>query len=266
MNNQSTNIFKKYPVTAFYILVFFISWLGWGAQTLHSYGLFPFDHPLFTFLGAGGPTLAAVIVIWVIKGKNGPSELFSPLFKWRVSWGWFAFVFLFWFAVAALALGFGSLLGQKFPDIGGFSWPLIFPILITMLLSNVWEEIGWRGFALPRLQERYPDLNIVILMGILWSLWHLPLLLDPNSPMSDLPWLAEIVFSLALTTIYTWLYNNTDRSLLLVSIFHAMSNTIAFVLLELGAFTSSYILVVSITAIFAIAIVLFYGAKKFRKK
>ena len=100
-------------------------------------------------------------------------------------------------------------------------------------------------------------------MGLLWNLWHLPLLLNPDSPMAGLPWYGEIVFSLALTVIYIWLYLHTKRSLFFVTVFHAMSNTIAFVLLELGVFVSSYLYVVGITAVFAIGIIARYGVKRF---
>ncbi|MGC8787661.1 MAG: CPBP family glutamic-type intramembrane protease, partial [Anaerolineae bacterium] len=199
----------------------------------------------------------------VLKGKDGPRELFAPLSRWQVSWRWFLVVFLFWFVVAAIALGIGAFLGQTFPPLSRFAWASLLPIFITMLLSNVWEEIGWRGFALPRLQERYGDLEITLMMGLLWSLWHLPLLLNPASPMSNLPWYGEVLFSLALTAIYIWLYNHTQCSLLFVSIFHALSNTIAFVLLELGVFRSSYLLIVGLVTIFAVFIILRYGGQRF---
>jgi membrane protease YdiL (CAAX protease family) len=265
MKSKSSSVIKRHPVVFFYVLAFGITWLGWIPQTLHSYGLFPFDHPLLGFLGAAGPTLAAVITIWVLEGRDGPRELFAPLFNWQVSWPWYLLVFLFWFGVAALALGAGTLFGQRFPAINRFAWASLLPIFISMLLSNVWEEFGWRGFALPRLQERYSDLTIALLMGSLWSLWHLPTLLDPASPMSDLPILGEILFSLALTVIYIWLYNNTQGSLLFVTLFHAMSNTIAFVLLELGVFVSSYLFVVGVTSIVAVLIVLLHGAGRFSR-
>lgn len=258
-------LIKQYPIWAFYILAFAISWLGWVPQTLHNRGLFPFDHPLLSFLGGAGPTLAAVIVVWALKGKDGPLDLFAPLFQWRAGWQWFAFVFLAWFVIAAAALGAGALFGQGFPSLALFAWPALLPIFITMLLSNVWEEIGWRGFALPRFQEQYGDLKIAILMGILWELWHLPLILDPTNPMSSLPWYGGLLFSLALSVIYIWLYNHTQRSLLFVSIFHAMSNTVAFALLELDVFTASYLWVVGVTSIFAILIVLRYGMHRFGK-
>jgi len=174
-------------------------------------------------------------------------------------------VFLFWFAVAAIALGLATLWGHPFPPLGRVPWPALPPIFIVMLLSNVWEEIGWRGFALPRFQERLGDLATALIMGILWELWHVPLVLNPTSPMSNLPWHGALLFSLALTVIYIWLYNHTRRSLLFVTIFHAMSNTIAWVTIELGVYQSSYMPVVGVTTAFAVLIVLFYGPRRFAK-
>lgn len=256
---------KRHPVFAFYILAFAFSWLGWVPQALHVRGLFPFDSPLLTLLGGSGPTLAAVIVLLLLQEKAGVRGLFAALFRVHVSPWWFVFVLSFWFVVAAIALGIGSLFGQPFPTLGGPMWSSLIPIFVTMLLSNVWEEIGWRGFALPRLQGKYTDLSVVVIMGLLWSAWHLPLMLNPASPMAALPWYGEVLFSLSLTAIYTWLYRGTGRSLFFVSVFHAMSNTVAFILMELGVFASSYLFVVGVTAIIAAAIILAYGPQRFAR-
>jgi membrane protease YdiL (CAAX protease family) len=262
MNNR-TSMIKRHPVVAFYILAFVFSWLGWVPQALHGFGYSSFDSPLLNFLGAGGPTLAAVTVILLIREKGGLRKLFGALLKLRVSPGWYFFVFGFWFAVAALALGLGTFFGQPFPSLSRFGWIGLLPIFLTMLLSNVWEEIGWRGFALPRLQRSFSDLIIVFIIGLLWSLWHLPLMLNPTSSMSGLPWYGFIIFILSLTVIYTWLYEYTDHSLFFVSVFHAMSNTVAFVLMQLGRFESSYLFEVGIMAICALAILLAYSPQRF---
>lgn len=256
---------RRYPVVAFYILAFLFSWLGWVPQALYARGLFPFSNPLFGLLGGVGPTLAAVVVTLALREKDGIRNLFGPLFRLRAAPSWYVLVFVFWFGVAGLALGIGTLFGQPFPEIGGFPWWSLLPVFVTMLLSNVWEEIGWRGFALPRLQEKYTDLAIVFIMGLLWSLWHLPLMLDPSSPMSGLPWYGEVIFSLSLTVLYTWLYRNTGRSLFFVSVFHAMSNTVAFALAERGVFLTSYLFVVGVTTVVALAVVLMYGPRRFAR-
>lgn len=263
--NNSTSTIKSHSVVAFYILAFIISWLRWIPQALYGRGLSSFDSPLLNFLAVGGPTLAAVTVILLIKEKGGLRKLFGALFKLRVSFGWYVFVFGFWFVVAAIGLGIGVIFGLKLPSLGQFGWMGLFPIFIYMMLTNVWEEIGWRGFALPRLQRSFSDLLIVFIMGLLGSLWHLPIMLNPTSSMSRSPWYGFIIFMLSLTVIYTWLYEHTDHSLFFVSVFHAMSNTVAFVLLQLGISESAYLPEVGVITAFAIAIILAYGSQRFIK-
>jgi membrane protease YdiL (CAAX protease family) len=167
--------------------------------------------------------------------------------------------------VVVIALGIGPISGQNLPSLGQFAWLSIFPIFAYMLVTNIWEEIGWRGFALPRLQKRFNNLTIIIIMGLLGSLWHLPLLLNPTSSMSHVPWYGFIISILSVTAIFTWLYEQTKYSLFFVGVFHAMSNTVAYVLIQLGIYESSYLLFVGTTAVFAIALILAYGPKWFIK-
>ncbi len=244
-------------------MAFFISWLGWIPQTLNARGQFPFDHPLFNFLGGAGPTLAAILTLLALKEKDKIGERFKALFKWKAPARQFAFVFGFWFLATALALGVGALFGRELPAFGGFAWGSLPLVFLAMLLSNVWEEIGWRGFALPRLREKMDDLPLSILMGLLWSLWHLPLLFNPSSPMSSQPWEWEVLFSVSLTILYVWLFAHTQGSLFFASVFHAMSNTVAFGLLQLGAFEWSYPYVVGAATLAALAVIWRYGARRF---
>ncbi len=256
---------KRHPVIAFYILAFVISWLGWLPQMLYARGLFLFDSPLFNILGGVGPALAAVAVLLAGGDRAGVRALFGAIVQWRASWVWYAIAFGFWPLVMILALGMGSLLGRPFPPLDQTSWAAILPLFVAMLISNVWEEIGWRGFALSRLQASHPDLTVVLIMGVLWFLWHLPLLLNPASSMADLPWIGDLLFTISLTVLYTWLYRNTGGSLFFVTVFHAMSNTVAFVLMEADAFISSYAFVVVLSTAAALAIVMVYGPQRFTR-
>lgn len=254
---------RRRPVVTFYLLAFGFSWLGWVPQALYARGLFPFDSPLFGLSGGLGPTLAAIVVVLALREPAGLRALFGPLFQWRASPWWWAFVTGFWPLVAAIALGIGVVAGWAWPDLSRFSWAGLPPVFGVMLLTGAWEEIGWRGFALPRLQARRPDWQIVLIMGLLSFVWHAPLMLNPASPMAALPWPGQLLFDLSLTVIYTWLYQNTARSLFFVSVFHAMSNTVAYVLLGLGAFVSSYGIVVGLTVIVAVVILGVYGPRRF---
>jgi len=245
------------PVIWFYIFAFLLSWLGWVPQLFHARGIIGFDSPVFTFLGVGGPTLAAVLVVWVKYGRRAIPGLFSPLAKAKVdAWSWIT-ALLAWAAITGAALALGALVGIPLPDPEKFG-PItgLLPVFIMMLLSNVWEEIGWRGFALPMLQKRWSAIIASLIMAPLWVLWHLPLLLNPQNAMSAFPWWAEIVFTFALTILYTSLYNQSKGSLLMVTIFHAMSNTAAYWLMETSpSFASHYLWTVAVTTFLAVIVV-----------
>jgi len=217
---------KRHPVAAFYILAFAISWSGYFPQVAYSYGLFPFQSPLYFLIGGVGPTLAAVIMAYVLHGKGGLRGLFAPLARWRVGAVWYA-VALFGNAVIWLAAI--GLPGRTTLDMGKLGpWFTLFPVFLTNLLMNVWEEIGWRGFALPRLQSRYTALVSSLIVGALWGLWHLPLLLMKDYPMSTYPRIPWFIGLIASAVLYTWLYNNTNGSLLIATVFHAAGNTTGY--------------------------------------
>ena len=109
-------------------------------------------------------------------------------------------------------------------------WPVLISSLVIALLSNPWEEVGWRGFALPRLQSRYNALIATLIVGLLWGLWHLPLFWWVENPMSAYPFMPWLISVVAEAVIYTCLYNGSGGSLLIVSLYHIASNTLGPVL------------------------------------
>ncbi len=112
---------------------------------------------------------------------------------------------------------------------------LALPALLVIFLVGgpLAEEPGWRGFALPRLEERFGPLVGTLLLGTLWGLWHLPLFLfTPGYNGAgtglvgiSLPFLAFVIGEVALAVIFTWVFNNTHGSLLLTMLLHASANT-----------------------------------------
>jgi len=250
---------RKSPITWFYILAFGISWLGWVPLALGSHGISPFDKPYFQFLlifPAIGPALAAIIVTQMTHGKTGVRDLLKALIQWRVDLDWYL-VAVFGPVVLLIAgKAITKLLGFSVTPAGpqGDLFSVAISAFAMSLLPNTCEEIGWRGFALPRLQKRYNALLATLTVGVLWGLWHLPLFFSVGNPMSEYP-LPHFIFIVAGAFIYTWLYNSTKGSILLVALFHVALNTF-------GAIISgvSIIVMAIVFCLVAVALVATFGS------
>jgi membrane protease YdiL (CAAX protease family) len=246
---------KKHPVIWFYVLAFGISWIGLIPGVLGSRGIASFDSPFIQFLGilfAIGPALAAVIMSQVVEGRAGVQNLLKGLLKWRVGLVWYLVAVLGPVVIVMAGKVLTNLMGLTGESAAVLGDPFLFiAAVFTVILSNTGEEFGWRGFALPHLQKRHNALSATLIVGILWGFWHLPLVFLTGSPMAQSPliWLISIVAS---AFIYTWLYNSTQGSILLVALFHSVLNIF-------GAFISgvspvAYALVNCVVAITLIAV------------
>ncbi len=146
-------------------------------QAAHSRGLFPFDSILFAFLAGGGPTIAAVLLLLAMKGRYGPGELVARVVRWRVPALWYLVAIFGGGVILATAFGLArTIAGEPFADLIRIIPRAALPGLLLFGGINVlWEEIGWRGFALPRLQDRHGARVASLIVGLLWGLWRLPL-------------------------------------------------------------------------------------------
>jgi uncharacterized protein len=246
---------RKYPVVWFYILAFSLSWLGMIAAVLASRGIAPGYRPYFLVLSifyAIGPALAAVIVSQVVHGKIGVQALLKGLLRWRVG--------AIWYVLAVLGSVVPILAAQLITKLLGLSVTIALPPVelspyvifagAVNFLANTCEEIGWRGFALPHLQKRHNALYATLIVGMLWGLWHLPLIFLAG-PMSEYPFLWFISIA-ADAFIYTWIYNSTKGSILPVALLHGSGNiVVAFIT---GVSPIAYALVNCVVAIILIAV------------
>ncbi len=229
---------KRHPMVWFYVLAFAIAWLGWLPVVAGSRGVALFQAPYFQallLLPALAP-LAAALIVTAASGKKGAvGALLAGLLRWRVSILWY---------VLALILPALIFLGGQVIDLLFSQEPLgltapaqqmgaaavIVEALAMSLVSNICEEVGWRGFALPRLQAKHSTLAATLLVGLLWGGWHLPLFFWIGNAMAEYPFLPWFVSLMGQTFIYTWLYNRTGGSLLIVSLFHISVNTLGALL------------------------------------
>jgi uncharacterized protein len=150
--------------------------------------------------------------------------LLGQLLRWRVHPTWYVMALLGPFVLAAVTAALTVATGAPAPNIGAYTdWLGIgVALLSTIIIVGLFEEVGWRGFALPRLQRRLDALWAALVLGVIWALWHLPeLISDPGQR----PPLQFFVWILAESVILAWLYNSTDGSLPIVIICHAAINT-----------------------------------------
>jgi membrane protease YdiL (CAAX protease family) len=232
----------RHPVTAFLVMVYAISWSLYIPSFLSAsgIGLLPFElSPLpFNVLATiFGVTLSAVIVTRVTQGREGVRALRRRYTHWQVG--------LHWYLLALVALPLLSLLGASLwlgpGPLVAFAdrWELLFTVflyeaLVNVAVVNLWEEGGWTGFLLPRLQARWGPLVASVLVAVAHGLYHLPLLFivggvgEGTRVPPDRYWfyvVALVVLPIPLRALVTWLWNSTRGSVIIVALFHGAWNT-----------------------------------------
>jgi uncharacterized protein len=227
----TTGTRSVFPLVAFFALAYALSWLILVPAGL---GLLPDSAGILAWLAPFGPAVAAFVVTALTGGRPAVGQLLRRMVQWRVGVHWYLLI-LFGVPLVEL-LGAFAVLGSVPLDDLAKNWPLIFTsylpqVLVAVVVIGLAEETGWRGFALPRLQERRGPLVGTAVLAVVWALWHLPnLLFGGWTGASYALWL---VGTLAVAFVYTWLFNNTGGSILLVALLHAAINMSSGLVLDL---------------------------------
>jgi membrane protease YdiL (CAAX protease family) len=232
-----------------------LAWLGWGPQILGSRGVSPFDHPAFglaNLLAGLSPTVAALVVLRATEGRAAIKSLLTPLVRWRVGIWWYMVALLGPVALFALASLVETIRAGGWVGVpSSIAAPAVGGALAANVAINLWEEIGWRGYALPRLQERHGPLAAALMVGTLWAVWHLPLFLVAGHPFAAEPAWRLLVGILGSSVIYAWVWNSARRSLLVVTLLHASINTVGGLL-----YNGSYLAVTLANLLVALVVAL----------
>jgi uncharacterized protein len=202
---------RKHPLIAFFVLAYLLTW--W------IYPLLKFS-PLLGIFGLFGPALAAIIMAAVTEGKAGVKALLRRLVVWRVGLPWYLIALglptVLSLATAALAYLVGA---TEFVRVGA-----LVPIELVLFVVVVGEELGWRGYALPQLLEKWCLLMASLILGVLWGLWHLPTFLVPGTPQYGLPLSAFVLLTVEYSILMTWVFLHTRGSVLIATMFHGTIN------------------------------------------
>jgi membrane protease YdiL (CAAX protease family) len=224
---------QQHPLLSFFFLAYAITWIIFSPYVLAEWGILPKAsfYNLFYILHTFGPAMAAYIMFRVMDGKAGWLGLRKRIKQLRAGWLWYAFILL---GIPALILLGILVLPGALASFQGLtpkllvSYPFVF-VLIFLGGGPLGEEIGWRGFALPRLQSRYGALRATLLLGVLWTIWHIEDFFTasqgggPGTGLTaftfNLPIFFVMVMELAI--IMTWVFNHTRGSFFIAVLLHA---------------------------------------------
>jgi membrane protease YdiL (CAAX protease family) len=222
----------RQDVAAYFVLAISITWFFWIPVVLQRTGALPFSLPggPMEVLGAAGPLISAVILTARREGGRGVKRLFGRLLEVRFRWYWWlvalAVPFVFHYTPVVIAHA-GGLIEASYADFGA-PFPIAVLMLLPWLILLSLEEVGWRGFALPRMQEKYSALKAGLLLGVGWGLWHAPFALGRAIAEGSGPPAARLLsvfaFWIVMSLLWTWIFNNTRGSLIIANFFYVFLN------------------------------------------
>jgi membrane protease YdiL (CAAX protease family) len=210
-------------VWTFFALTFAISWVTW--LPLLAFPQRQDQLQPLIFVGAFGPWLAAAILTWKAEGRPGLWRWLRRILNWRISIVWYLIgMFILPLGGGLLHFGLYLALGGQADFSEAPSWIAFLPTLLaTALLGGGQEEPGWRGFALPRLLERYHPLVASCIIAPFWTAWHLPLQLSEGWGDGQ-SFALMFVYVIPLSIIMTWLTLQSKGSVIPAMLFHGGGN------------------------------------------
>lgn len=223
---------KLTPIFLFFLLTFVISW-GWAlvvyflpdvyyAQDYSStIGILA---TMFVGIQAFGPTLSAIILTGWYEGRKGLFIYAKSLAKFRVKYYWYLLTFFLPIFVYSLPVLFSLAIGN--PSNHDYFNMSLWGVTLATVISNIFfgalaEEPGWRGYALPKMNQHFKPIISGIIIGLIWAFWHLLFYVFGSRPWSTFP---QFIFTVTvISCIYTWIYQKT-KSIPLMVIFHVIHN------------------------------------------
>jgi uncharacterized protein len=226
-----TSLFARRPLLMYFVLSYAFFWLViilFGAVVVGALGVKPEGAPLWAvrIVGSWMPSLAAAIVTAAVEGRGGVARLFAKMVQFRVAARWYLAALIPVAIVVAALLVYRLTGGEPEGGVSLTSAFLVSFLLLNFVVGPTGEEPGWRGFALPRLVQRFGPLLASLILGVLWAFWHMPLWLTSGlAPMTLLLYvLAFCVGNISLTYLMTWIYLRVPHSLVPMTVAHYTFN------------------------------------------
>jgi uncharacterized protein len=241
-------LIRSHPLVAYFAIALGGSWVLELPialnRNVNGLGILPFRSDiafyLVFFLGPlAGPALASLTVTAVTSGRAGIGLLLRRCVQWRVGIGWYL-IAIFGF-IPIWLVNISLFYGVNLPLALLEQWTLIFTVffpqaVFIILTASFAEELGWRGFALPRLQQRYGPVLGTVILGSLHALWHLPAFFTMSlGPFIFTSYVGFFIVAIATSFLYTWVFNHTKGSVLIATLTHGFGDAASFVALLIPA-------------------------------
>ena len=225
-------LLRAHPLISFFVLAYAITWALWAPLVFHGVPAFSETRHVPTLAAlpavAIGVTGTAIFMTWVTQGGAGLRRLWQRLTTWDIGIGWYLVVLL---AIPLIEILVTAAVAgtQMFRTLAPSSL-LLYPAAFGahFIFGPLFEETGWRGFALPRMQHRFGPLRGTLLLGLLWAGWHfflyVPAWFSDGAVTGVIGAAIFVCFTVSISVMFTWLSNNTRASLLLVMLLHGSIN------------------------------------------
>jgi membrane protease YdiL (CAAX protease family) len=214
---------SRLALPGFFLVTFAFTWLAWRTTSADRSGLLGIGGPVF-LLGVFAPSLVAIALTALAEGRAGVGRLLARIGRWQVGASWYLLAIVYMAAIKLLAALIHRVATGTWPRFGDTPWPLMFGAILLSTWTQAGEEVGWRGYALPRLARHLGLGGASLLLGVIWALWHLPLFFMPGTDSVGQSFPIYLLHVTALSVAMAWLYWRTGGSLLLVMVMHASVN------------------------------------------
>ena len=220
----------------YFAVTFGWTWFFWGLAIVLGLSSETGGGVILQLLGVIGPMVTGIAFTYLTRGREGRRDYWTRIIDpRRIGIAWFLVAILIAPALSLLGAlldillgGTGATWGEAALQVSSDPLAIIPSVLFASLIPFI-EELGWRGYVLDRMQSKWNALVSSLILGALWSLWHLPLFFIEGSYQQGLGvgtlefWMFFLGI-VPLTATFTWIYNSTRRSTLAVILLHSMVN------------------------------------------
>jgi membrane protease YdiL (CAAX protease family) len=265
MMSRLSSVVKGHPLITFFVLAYALAWIIESPLVFLTDSVSDTQVLVVQILSSNVPSVLAIVLTAIALGRRSLRKLLGRLLIWRVNPLWYLVVFLGPAALAGGVVGLNALMGGPALSLGMPLFGVLTYLAISIFPgSALGEEIGWRGYALPRLQAGRSALSAALILAPIWGMWHLPLFVAGwlQGDRTLALFAAFLVSAFALSVILTWVYNSTGGSLLMVVLLHATVN----LPITLTPYELAELMYFGLMVVAAIVVVIWAGPKHLSRK